>query len=223
MLRAGFTLNARDEQVNPRVGRWMLSSLATGRPSVLHQLPTTPARELEMAHLDDSRFHTISTATSISSFREILRAQETTPLINRDDVEAGPARHTVNASSAASTVGESLYLCPHHPVPICLLSSRRCQAHKNTRQQVRKETAILRTFDCVDPELLILSASLRTLTLPTVVLILVQPRWRCARWRVTRCYAYTSVGQLRHLASQAWSNRWSCKKPCLHLIIDWMT
>ncbi|KAI9568884.1 sulfate transporter family-domain-containing protein [Boletus coccyginus] len=56
---------------------------------------------------NDSPFNTISTATSVSSFRGMVHAQERTPLLNRDDVEAGPAQYATNtpsAADAASTV-----------------------------------------------------------------------------------------------------------------------
>ncbi|KAF8552950.1 hypothetical protein OG21DRAFT_1415146 [Imleria badia] len=49
---------------------------------------------------NDSPFNTVSTSTSISSFREMVRAQERTPLLNRDDVEAGPTDYAANTSSA---------------------------------------------------------------------------------------------------------------------------
>ncbi|KAF8132083.1 sulfate transporter family-domain-containing protein, partial [Boletus edulis] len=53
---------------------------------------------------NDSAFNTISTATSTSSFRDMVpHAQERTPLLNRDDVEAGPA-NTSTAADAASTI-----------------------------------------------------------------------------------------------------------------------
>ncbi|KAG6382042.1 sulfate transporter family-domain-containing protein [Boletus reticuloceps] len=50
---------------------------------------------------NDSAFNTISTTTSFSSFRDMVHAQERTPLLNRDDVEAGPAQYTANTSTAA--------------------------------------------------------------------------------------------------------------------------
>lgn len=63
------------------------------------------------SHQVDTPFNTISTATSISSFRDIVRAQERAPLLNRGDVEAGPAHYAREVSAdAASTVGESLLL-----------------------------------------------------------------------------------------------------------------
>ncbi|KAH0829079.1 sulfate transporter family-domain-containing protein [Lanmaoa asiatica] len=69
-------------------------------------------------HPNDTPFNTISTATSISSLRGMVRAQERAPLLNRDDVEAGPAQYGANipsAADAASTVGESLFTVTHLP------------------------------------------------------------------------------------------------------------
>ena len=46
----------------------------------------------------------------------MVHAQERTPLLNRDDVEAGPAHYAANtpsAADAASTVGMSIYCVPY--------------------------------------------------------------------------------------------------------------
>ncbi|KAG9312209.1 sulfate transporter family-domain-containing protein [Chiua virens] len=56
---------------------------------------------------NDSPFNTISTSTSIASLRAFARAQERGPLLNQDDLEAGPARYGTSTPSgvdAASSV-----------------------------------------------------------------------------------------------------------------------
>lgn len=90
-------------------------------------------------------------------------------------------------------------------------SPRRGQADKNTRHQVCKKAAILRAFNRMDPRLLIFSVNFCGLAFTALLLIPVQPRWRCTRGRIPRCYAHSPVGQLRYLASQDRSNRWPCK------------
>ena len=87
----------------------MRSKLAT------QQVGGTSAEMSARLHPNDTPFNTISTATSISSFREIVRAQERAPLLNRDDVEAGPAQSygaSTPAEDAASTTGETFCLLP---------------------------------------------------------------------------------------------------------------
>lgn len=78
----------------------------------------------------DTPFNTISTATSISSLRELVRAQERASLLNRNDPEAGPAQYGANtpAADAASTMGESLFVLPSTSQPIRI---PREQAHKD--------------------------------------------------------------------------------------------
>lgn len=57
----------------------------------------------------------------------MVRAQERAPLLNRDDVEAGPAQYGANTSvaDAASTVGEFLFTLSSTSQPIRLPSARR--------------------------------------------------------------------------------------------------
>lgn len=52
------------------------------------------------------------------------------------------------------------------------------------------------------------------------LLIPLQSRERCGRWRVTRRYGHTPVSQLWYLASQDWSDRRPCEQQSLHLFID---
>ncbi|KIJ65942.1 hypothetical protein HYDPIDRAFT_110053 [Hydnomerulius pinastri MD-312] len=57
---------------------------------------------------DSTRFLALSTSTSVSSLQGMIRAQETTPLVNQDDIEAGPAQYGANTppvGDAASSIG----------------------------------------------------------------------------------------------------------------------